>query len=67
MRRRNSTKLCAHCGKRESLKLATAMETPRRRTYWLCFQCFYFKPFPQFKEVMRDMGRLLNCFRPFGF
>jgi transposase len=60
MRHHDSTKLCARCGKRESLKLATAMETPRRRTYWLCWQCKYFRAFPQLKGMIWDLGRVFR-------
>ena len=58
MRHRDSTKLCAHCGKRESRKLATAMETPRRRTYWLCWQCVYFKPFQTIEKIVSEIFSL---------
>jgi hypothetical protein len=60
MRHRDSTKLCARCGKRESLKLATAMETPRRRTYWLCFRCSYPTIFPDFKALWETADRVFR-------
>ncbi len=60
MRRRDSTKLCARCGKRESLKLATAMKSPRRRTYWLCFRCSYPTIFPAFKSLREEARRVFR-------
>jgi hypothetical protein len=52
MRHRDSTKLCARCGKRESLKLATAMETPRRTYVLALLPLLVSNNIPRFQSVV---------------